>query len=123
MPELVHKELSYQLNGILFEVQNKLGTKFQEKHYQRAICALLDKNNISFETEVPIHVEFNGKTLGKFRADIVVEDKIILELKTTDRLTSDHKQQLLRYLQATSFKLALLINFRQRPLQTWRIVN
>lgn len=123
MAELIFKELSYKLNGILFEVQNKLGTNFQEKHYQRAICSLLEKNKINFAEEVPIEVSFEGKILGKFKADLIIDNKILIELKATDRLTSEHRQQILRYLKATKIKLALLINFRKRPLQIWRIVN
>lgn len=123
MSELIHKNLSFKLNGIFFEVQNKLGTKFQEKHYQKAICALLEKNNINFKTEAPIELEFDGKIIGKFKTDLIIDDKILIELKATDYLTSDHKQQLLRYLQALKLNLALLINFRQRPLQVWRVVN
>ncbi|MCG2693919.1 GxxExxY protein, partial [Candidatus Parcubacteria bacterium] len=87
MADLIHKDLSYKLNGIFFEVQNKLGTQFQEKHYQKAICLLLEKNSIPFEAEVPIEVKFEGKTLGRFKADIVVDKKILLELKTADKLT------------------------------------
>lgn len=123
MGELVYKELSYQLNGIFFEVQNKLGTKFQEKHYLKAVCSLLENHKIPFRIEVPFQVKFNGKLLGSFRADLIVDNKILVEFKTTDRLTSDHRQQLLRYLEALNLKLALLVNFRIRPLQIWRVVN
>ena len=123
MAELIFKELSYKLNGIFFEVQNKLGANFQEKHYKRAICSLLEKNKINFAEEVPIEVSFEGKILGKFKADLIIDNKILIELKATDKLTSEHRQQILRYLKATKIKLALLINFRKRPLQIWRIVN
>lgn len=123
MAELLYKDLSFKLNGILFAVQNELGTKFQEKHYLRAILALLKKENIPFDTEVPFKVEFNGEPLGSFRADLIVDKKILIELKATDRLTSDHKQQIIRYLDALKLDLALLVNFRNRPLQIWRIVR
>ena len=123
MAELLYQDLSYQLNGILFEVQNELGTKFQEKHYLRAILSLLKKDNIPFNIEVPFKIEFRGNLLGSFRADLVVDNKILVELKATDRLTSDHKQQIIRYLDALKLDLALLVNFRSRPLQIWRIVR
>ena len=84
---------------------------------------MLEKDNINFKTEAPINLEFDGKILGKFKADLIIDDKILVELKATDYLTNDHKQQLIRYLQATNLKLSLLINFRKRPLQVWRIVN
>lgn len=123
MTELVYKDLSYQLNGIFFSVQNKLGAKFQEKHYQRAICSLLKKADIPFRAEVAFDIEFDGEKLGSFRADLIIDNKILIELKTVDGLTIDHKRQIQRYLDALDLKLALLINFRKRPLQIWRIVN
>ncbi len=60
---------------------------------------------------------------GNFKADMTVDDKILIEFKTTDRLTNDHRQQILRYLEATKIKLGLLVNFRIRPLQIKRIIN
>lgn len=123
MAELLHKDLSYKLNGIFFEVQNKLGTKFQEKHYLRAVCRLLTERNIPFKVEVPFKVTFNGETLGSFKADLIVDDKILVEFKTADRLTSDHKKQIIRYLDSLDLTLAILINFRIRPLQMWRIIK
>lgn len=78
---------------------------------------------IPFKVEVPIHVKFEGELLGNFRADLIVDNKILVELKVTDYLTSDHRQQLLRYLEALQLKLALLVNFRIRPLQIRRVVN
>ncbi len=123
MGEIIYKDLSFKLNGILFAVQNKLGTKFQEKHYLKAVCAYLDAENISYATEVPLQIEINGTIIGKFRADLIIDNKILVELKVTDRLTIDHKMQMLRYLEALNLKLGLLINFRMRPLQIWRVPN
>ncbi len=123
MGDIIYKDLSFRLNGILFAVQNKLGTKFQEKHYLKAVCAYLDAENISYATEVPLQVEINGIIIGKFRADLIVENTILAELKVTDRLTIDHKMQMLRYLEALNLRLGLLINFRIRPLQIWRVPN
>jgi hypothetical protein len=56
MGEIIYQELSYQLNGVLFDVQNKLGTKFQEKHYVKAVCALLKSKSIFYVVEAPLHV-------------------------------------------------------------------
>jgi len=123
MAQLIYKDLSYELNGIFFETQNKLGTKFQEKHYLRAVCRLLTERSIPFRTEVPFKVIFNGETLGSFRADLIVDDKILVEFKTVDRLTPDHKKQIIRYLDALDLDLAILVNFRIRPLQMWRIIK
>lgn len=123
MAELVYPELSYKLNGVFFKVQNKLGTKFQEKHYVKAICSLLKELKISFKTEFPFKIEFNGEPLGSFKADLIVDDKILVEIKVTDRLTIDHKKQLIRYLDALDLPLGLLVNFRARPLQAMRVIK
>ncbi len=123
MGDIIYKDLSFQLNGILFTTQNKLGTKFQEKHYSKAICAYLDEQDIPYKTEFPFDVKINNTIIGKFRADLIVDNKILIELKVTDRLTIDHKMQMLRYLEALDLRLGLLVNFRIRPLQIWRIPN
>lgn len=123
MEDILYKDLSYKLNGILFKAQNILGTKFQEKHYLKTACALLQAENILYAIEVPFQIKVNGFIVGSFRADLVVDGKILLELKTTDRLTNDHKMQLLRYLQALNLRLGLLVNFRIRPLTILRVVN
>jgi len=123
MAELVYPELSYKLNGIFFKVQNKLGTKFQEKHYVKAICSLLKEFEIPFKAECPFKVEFNGEVLGSFKADLIIDGKILIETKATDRLMVDHKKQLIRYLDALDLPLGLLINFRARPLQIMRVIK
>lgn len=123
MEGIIYKELSYVVNGILFEVQNKLGTKFQEKHYVKAVCALLKQKSIPFLLEVPFTITFEGEKLGKFKVDMIIDKKILVEFKATDRLTNDHRQQMLRYLKSLNYKLGLLVNFRTRPLQIWRVAN
>ncbi len=119
MGDVIYKDLSFQLNGILFTTQNKLGTKFQEKHYSKAVCAYL----VPYKTEFPFEVKINEVIIGKFRADLIVDNKILVELKVTDRLTIDHKMQMLRYLEALNLRVGLLVNFRIRPLQIWRVPN
>ncbi len=123
MSNLILPELSYKLNGIFFEVQNKLGTKFQEKHYVKAICSLLQEMGIAFKVEVPFRVMFKEQDLGLFKADLVVDEKILVEVKVVDRLTVDHRQQIIRYLDALTMPLGILVNFRVRPLQIMRLVK
>lgn len=123
MEGILYKELSYELNGIFFEIQNSLGTKFLEKHYSKILCSYLDKHNIKYQTEVPFSVKIESVTIGNFRADIIVDNKILIELKAVDHLNIDHKMQTLRYLESLNLKLGLLVNFRTRPLQIWRIIN
>ncbi|TSC53315.1 MAG: GTP-binding signal recognition particle [Parcubacteria group bacterium LiPW_39] len=123
MAEIIYENECKQIYGLLFKIQNDLGTNLQEKHYQKAFEALLIKNQISYKKEVSIELVYNGKSLGKFFADFVINNKIIVEFKTTDRLTNEHLKQMLRYLQTTNLKLGLVVNFRKRPLKPMRVLN
>ena len=121
--ELIYPELSYILMGILFEVHNKLGTKYQEKHYQRAIQTKLEEVRIPYEKEKQIKVDFEGNELGKFFADFVIDDKIILETKKIWKITNDDIKQVLRYLNALNLKLAIIANFQHQKLEYIRVLN
>lgn len=120
--KLIFPELSYLIMGVLFEVHNKLGNKFQEKHYQRAIESKLASVGIKFKKEVPVQLTFEGKKLGDFRMDFLIDDKIILETKYVWRITQSDVKQVLRYQQATGLKLAIIANFRHKTLEYRRVV-
>lgn len=122
MAELLYPEMSYQLMGVLFEVHNKLGTKFQEKHYQRAIAFMLNANNIPFQKEYKVSVEFEGAKLGDFYLDFVIDNKIVLETKMIYSITDSDVKQVLRYLDATKLKLGIIANFKHPKLEYKRIV-
>ncbi|MDD3888189.1 MAG: GxxExxY protein [Patescibacteria group bacterium] len=123
MEGIIYKKECFILNGILFKIQNDLGTKFLERHYQRALEARLLENKISYQKEFPINIYYANKLLGKFYADFVVYDKIIIELKTTNYISSENIKQMIRYLEATKLKLGLLVNFRVRPIEIKRVIN
>lgn len=120
--KLVYPELSYVIVGILFEVHNKLGNKFQEKHYQRAIETKLLAKKIKFKREALVKLNFAGRKLGDFKADFIIDDKIILETKYIWRITQNDIKQVLRYLEATGLKLAIIANFKHRLLEYKRVV-
>lgn len=121
--KLIYKDETYQLRGIFYEIQNELGTNFQEKHYCRALESKLEKAGIPFKREVPIKVIYEGKVLGIFKADFIINNRIILEIKTTNRISADNVKQMIRYLEGSNLKLGLIINFRARPLEIKRVVN
>ncbi|PIP18119.1 MAG: GxxExxY protein [Parcubacteria group bacterium CG_4_10_14_0_8_um_filter_35_7] len=123
MSELIYPKDCYELYGIFFEIQNDLGTKFQEKYYSRGIESKFIQHKIFHQKEVPIKVYYQGKLLGKFKADFIVKNKIILEIKATNCITQEHVKQMIRYLEATGLKLGLIVNFRVRPLEIKRVVN
>lgn len=121
--KVIYPELSYQIMGILFEVHNKLGTKYLEKHYQNAIETKLKLCGIPYKREASISVKFEDAPLGEFLVDFIIDDKIILELKRVGRITQDHIKQVLRYLDATRIKLGIIANFKYSRLQYRRVVK
>ncbi|MBU2219875.1 GxxExxY protein [Patescibacteria group bacterium] len=121
--KLIHPELSYVLMGILFEIHNKLGTKYQEKHYQKAVEIKLKELKIPYQREAKVNIEFDGEELGEFFIDFIIDGKIILELKRIWKITADDIKQVLRYLKATNLKLGIIVNFRHNRLESRRILN
>ena len=104
-------DLTYQINGAVYEVNKVLGHGFLEKVYENALVAELAIRGIKAESQVPIDVIYKNKTVGEYFADIVVENQVIAELKAIDSLEKIHEAQILNYLKATGFKVGLLINF------------
>ena len=98
-------ELTYQINGAIFEVSKLLGAGFLEKVME------LRLRGIKAVSQFPISVKYKGKNIGEYFADIVVEDKVIIELKAVDKLQKIHEAQMLNYLKATGMKVGLLVNF------------
>ncbi len=104
-------ELTYQINGAIFEVSKLLGAGFLEKVYENALIMELRSRGIKALSQFPIAVKYKGKNVGEYFADIVVEDKVIIELKAIDKLQKIHEAQMLNYLKATGMKVGLLVNF------------
>jgi GxxExxY protein len=118
------KELSEKIIGLAIEVHKVLGSGFLEKVYENALTWELNQNGLKACQQVPIPVIYKGQNVGDYFADILVEDKIILELKALKKIDSIHEAQLLHYLKATNFKLGYIINFGSRTkLEFKRMVN
>lgn len=111
MSEIIYKEEFYKIKKACIEVRNTLGNGFLEKVYENAISIELRNNWFEVETQKEIDVNYKGKNIGKYYADLVVNCKIIIELKTITQLLSVHKSQLLNYLVATGLPLRILVNF------------
>lgn len=120
---LIYPELSYQIIGILFEVHNLLGNRYQEKYYQRAVAVKLKKSKLSFKKELSVALVIDNEKIGKYSLDFLIEDKIILELKTKPLFTANDYRQIKAYLQATNLKLGILANFFGESLEYKRILN
>jgi len=121
--KIIYPELNYLLMGILFEVHNKLGTKYQEKHYQKAIEIKLKELNVPYKREVKICVNFGNEELGKFFLDFIINDKIILETKMIWKISQDDIKQVLRYLKAANLSLDIIANFKHKSLEFRRVLN
>lgn len=120
--KLLYKELSYKIIGIAMRVHKELGSGFLEKVYENAMMVLFRKQGIEAEQQKPINVMFENEIVGSYFADILVEDKVVLELKTIEKLTGVHKAQALNYLKATGLHLAIILNFHSQSLEYQRII-
>ncbi len=119
---IIYKDLSYKIVGLAMQVHNQLGHGFLEKVYENALMVLLRREGIKAKQQAPISVCFEGEVVGDYYSDILVEDKIILELKVAEKIIDIHRAQILNYLKATGLKLAMLLNFGQERLLYERIV-
>ena len=122
MKEFLYKELSYEIIGLAMEVHRELGTGFLEKVYENALMILFEEKNLKSRQQEPIKINFRNKIIGDYIADIIVEDKIILELKCTSKIIEIHKAQIANYLKATGKKVGIIINFGNKSLEIERVV-
>ena len=108
---LEHGELTEKLIGIFFAIHNELGHGFLESVYKQAFSVVPAENGIFFERQIAIPVWFHGKQIGEFRADILADRKVLIELKTGREVEPAWEKQLLNYLRATDVEVGLLFNF------------
>jgi len=105
-------QLSYIIRGAIFDVYNTLGPGLLESVYQKALAYELSKQSIKTETEVPVPVVYKNQKMDLgFRIDILVDRKVLVELKSVEQLHEVHHKQVLTYLKLTDLKLGLLVNF------------
>lgn len=122
MSNIIHKELSFQIMSAAIEVHNVLGSGFLEKVYERALLHELKICGMEVEPQKELRVRYKGANVGYFIADIVVNNKILLELKAVEKLGSFHQAQVIHYLKATGLKLGILINFGTERVESKRLV-
>jgi GxxExxY protein len=120
---MLYEAITHSIIGAAFEVINELGAGFLESVYHRAMLIALHEKGVNVESEFPLAVMFRGQNVGQFYADLLVEDKIIVELKAVKALAPEHKAQLINYLKATGIDVGLLINFGRPKLEYRRFFN
>ncbi len=110
-----HQELTRKIIGVFYDVYNELGYGFLESVYEEAMAIALRQAGLGVERQVSLKVKFRGEVVGDFRADMVLERAVILELKAASAIDSAHEAQLLNYLRATEIEIGLLLNFGPKP--------
>jgi len=121
--EIIEKELSYEIVNAAFEVHNILGPGFLESIYEEAMAIELENRGHKVEKQARISVIYKDQKIGEHVLDLIVDGRIILELKAVADIAPIHKQQALSYLKATDYQLAIIINFNSPSLQTERVVH
>ncbi len=115
--ELLHSEITEQIIGAAFEVHGVLGYGFLESVYQKALQVELIRRGLTCKLEEPIRVLYKGVDVGRFEADLLVNDCVIVELKVAKDYQPSDEAQLLNELKATGLKVGLLINFGRQKVE------
>jgi len=121
--KVVYPKLSYLIVGCLFEVYKLIGGNRREKFYQAALKEELKSKNVKFEEQVYVPLKYKGIKIARDYLDFLIEDRIILELKTESYFRKKHLQQVLDYLKATNLKLAIIANYTQKGVKFYRVLN
>lgn len=110
-----YKEDTDKIINAFYKVYNTLGFGFLEKVYEKALIIELKKIGLNARAQVPVKVHYQELEIGDYFADIIVNDRVILELKALDALCDEHSYQLVNYLKATKIEVGLLLNFGKKP--------
>jgi GxxExxY protein len=108
---LKHRELTEKLIGIFFDIYNELGHGFLETVYEQAFSVSLGEHGIFLQRQVAVPVWFHGRKIGDFRADLLIDSKVIVELKASRQIDSSCEKQILNDLRATEIEVGILFNF------------
>jgi GxxExxY protein len=120
---LLYEDLTGKILSACFEVSNELGAGFLESVYEKSLIIALQDKGLSVQNQAPLKVYFRNNVVGDFFADLLVENKIIVELKAVSKLKPEHQAQVINYLKATGISVGLLINFGNPKLEYKRLFN
>jgi GxxExxY protein len=115
-----HEELTHKIIGCAYQVYSTLGFGFLESVYKKAMLIELERNKLKAEEERPLKVYYENQVVGDFYADLVVENEIIVELKSVQNLVKEYEVQLVNYLNALKKEIGLLINFGPKGVEVKR---
>ncbi len=112
---LLHGHITQRILEPFFQVSNELGHGFLETVYQSALAVALRESGLEVAREAPVEVFFRRMVIGRFHADLLVEQRVVIELKAVRRIMPEHEAQLLHYLRATTLEVGLVLNFGSSP--------
>ena len=115
-------DITYQIRGAICEVNKVLGYGFLEKVYEKALMIELSGRGVSVENQVPLKVSYKEQIVGEYFVDLLVEGRVIVEIKSVANLLREHQAQLLNYLKATGICVGLLVNFTRNKAEIKRMV-
>lgn len=118
-----YEELTEKIIGCAYRVYNKMGFGFLESVYEKCLLIELKKEKLKVEPQKDIIVNYEGEVVGEFKADILVEDTIIIELKSVKQISPAHEVQLVNYLVATGKPVGLILNFSEQKVEVKRKVR
>jgi len=130
MADFLYKDLSYKIIGCFYDVYNALGPAHKEQVYQESLKLSFDEQNIKYEDKKRIKIKFRGKDIGIYEPDFILDNKIIVEIKSVLNMPKAFEKQLYYYLRGTNYKVGYLVNFgneyidiRRRVFETARFKN
>lgn len=119
---MLHEPITNKILGAFFEIYRSRGYGFLENVYSNSLAVEIGLRRLQVKREIPVQVEWKGVTVGTYRMDLLVENLVLVEVKTVERLGDAHSRQLVNYLKATGLEVGLLLNFGPEP-QFIRRVN
>ena len=120
---MLHEDITEHILAASFDIMHELGHGFLESVYERALSIALQSRGITVQAQAPIKVKFRGQSVGEFFADLLVDNKVLIELKAVKALAPEHQAQVINYLKATGIEVGLLINFGAPKLDYHRLVR
>jgi len=120
---LLHAELTDKIIGCMYDVYNKLGYGFLEKVYENALIIKLRQLGLEVVQQAPVNVYFEGSLVGEYIADLIVDGRVIIEVKAVSALSQIHEVQLVNYLKGTGMQVGLLVNFGEKLKIVRRVLS
>ncbi|MCL5795213.1 MAG: GxxExxY protein [Patescibacteria group bacterium] len=121
--DIIYADLCFEIVGILYDVYDEIGFGHKEKYYQNALKAAFEEKNIKFSEQVYTPLKYNNQIIGKYFLDFLINDKVILEIKSGSVYSKNNINQIYSYLKANNLKLGILANFTKNGVKFKRIVN